>query len=165
MSSVKNAVNFLLFSVALGGGLVHSYVVSPIAFKHLPIEHFSNLQNKVFPNYFLGQALIPVVLSLTTPLPLKVAGPVLAASGVAGALNLLWVLPVCKDAKEQKKKLESERAHEQIVDGQIVPTEQYKAWSKKFGMYHGISSLLNLVSLLSLVVYGVYLGRLMPLVK
>lgn len=101
-----------------------------------------------------------MVLSLTTPLPLRVAGPVLAASGIAGALNLMWVLPVCKDAKDKKKKLEAEKLHEQIVDGKPVPTDEYRALSKRFGMYHGISSLLNLVSLLSLVVYGVYLGRI-----
>lgn len=140
---------------------MHSYVVSPIAFKHLPMEHFSNLQNKVFPNYFLGQAVIPVVLGLTTPLPLKVAGPILAASGIAGALNLLWVLPICQEAKEEKRKLEAEKRREKVVDGKTVPSDEYSNWSRRFGMFHGISSVLNLVSLLSLAIYGVFLGRLL----
>lgn len=160
MSSVKNAVNFLLYSVALGGGVVHSYVVTPILFKHLPLEHFSNLQNKVFPTYFLGQVLLPATMALTTPLPLRVAGPVLAASGLSGALNLYWVLPVCKKVKEQKK-LEAEKKHEEILDGHKVSTPEYRALSKKFGMYHGILSLLNLVSLLTLLVYGWQLAKLL----
>lgn len=158
--SVKNAVNFLLFSVSLGGGIVHSYVVSPIAYKQLPLEHFSNLQSKIFPNYFLGQTVIPIVLGLTTPLPLKIAAPLLCSSGIAGALNLLWVLPICQNVKENKKKLEANKLHEKTVNGETVPTDEYKALSRRFGMFHGISSVLNLVSLLSLAVYGVFLGRL-----
>lgn len=161
MSSVRNAVNFLLYSVALGGGVVHSYVVLPMLFKHLPLEHFGNVQNKIFPTYFLGQVLLPATMAVTTPLPLRVAGPMLAASGLSGALNLCWVLPVLKKVKEQKKKLEAEKKHEEISDGQKAPTPEYRALSKKFGMYHGILSMLNLVSLLTLLVYGWHLAKLL----
>lgn len=61
---------------------------------------------------------------------------------------------------DEKRKLEAERLHEATVDGKVFPSEEYRAVSRRFGMYHGISSLLNLVSLLSLVAYTVFLGRL-----
>lgn len=157
--SIKNAVHLLLYSVAFGGGLMHSYVVSPIAFKHLKREEFSNLQNKVFPLYFAGQAVVPVLIGLTSPVAPHCAVPLLAASAVAGALNYLWVLPVCKQIKEERNKLVADKKHEAIVEGAVQPSAEYTALSKQFGMYHGISSVLNLVSLVTLGAYGYVLGK------
>lgn len=157
--SVKGAVNLLLYSVAFGGGIMHSYIVSPIAFKHLKREEFSNLQNKVFPLYFIGQTALPVLIGLTSPLcPVHVA-PVLAVSAIAGALNYFWVLPVCKNIKEERAKLVADKKHEQVVDGETVPTEEFTNLNKSFGKYHGISSVLNLVSLVTLGAYGFFLSK------
>ncbi|OBA18021.1 hypothetical protein METBIDRAFT_226840 [Metschnikowia bicuspidata var. bicuspidata NRRL YB-4993] len=158
-TSAKSAVNVILFSVAFGGGVMHSFIVSPIAFKHLPREEFGKLQHQVLPLYLLSQAAAPVLLSLTTPLGSKFATPVLAASAVAGALNYFWVLPRCNQIKAEKKKLVDAKRHEQIIDGNTVETEEFKALSKQFGKFHGISSLLNLLSLVTLGAYGVALGR------
>lgn len=138
---------------------MHSYIVSPIAFKHLQREEFSNLQNKVFPLYFLGQTAAPILIGLTSPLCPKTVGPVLLASAVAGALNYFWVLPVCKKIKEDRNKLVADKKHEQIVDGETVNSEEFTNLSKQFGMYHGISSLLNLVSLVTLGAYGFLLSK------
>lgn len=156
----KNSVNILLSSVALGGSIMHSYVVSPIAFKHMTKEEFGNLQSKIFPLYFVGQAALPVLIGLTSPLPLRFAGPLLGISGFAGALNYLWVLPVSGQIKSDKKKLVAEKRHEKIVDGKVEDSDEFKQLSKKFGMFHGISSLLNLVSIATLGVYGFRLGGL-----
>lgn len=155
--SVKSAVNLLLFSVTFGGGSLYSYIISPIAFKHLKREEFSNLQNKVFPLYFLGQATAPILIGLTAPM--RCADPVLAVSAVAGALNYFWALPVCKRIKEDRNKLVAEKKHETIVDGNVQPSEEYTALSKQFGKYHGISSLLNMVSLVTLGFYGFALSK------
>lgn len=157
--SVKASVNLLLLSLAFGGGVVHSFIVSPIAFKHLPRESFSELQNKVFPLYFAGQTLLPLGLAVTTPVAIHCAGPLLGVSALGGALNLLWVLPVCRDIKEQRKKLIAEKKHEQIVDGEVRPSDAMALLNKQFGMYHGISSLLNMASILSLGVYGYVLAK------
>lgn len=157
--SVKSAVHLLLYSVAFGGGIMHSYIVSPIAFKYLKREEFSNLQNKVFPLYFIGQAALPLLLGLTSPLAPKCAGPILAVSAVAGALNYFWLLPVCKNIKEERNKLVAEKKHEQIVDGEVVPSAELARLNKEFGKYHGFSSIFNLVSLATLGVYGFYLSK------
>lgn len=158
-TSVKSATNLILFSVAFGGGVMHSFIVSPIAFKYLPREEFGNLQHQVLPLYLLGQTAAPVLLGLTTPLGSRFAGPVLAASALAGALNYFWVLPVCNQIKEEKKKLEAEKKHEKTVDGKTEPSDEFVALGKQFGKYHGISSMLNLVSLLTLGAYGIALGK------
>lgn len=142
---------------------MHSYIVSPIAFKHLKREEFSLLQNKVFPLYFVGQAMVPVVIGLTSPIAGRCSYSILAVSAVAGLLNYLWVLPVCKQVKEERNKLAAEKKHEQVVDGVTKPSEEMAALNKKFGMYHGFSSLFNLVSLVSLGVYGFHFLKLIPL--
>ncbi|KAM9928772.1 hypothetical protein OXX59_001628 [Metschnikowia pulcherrima] len=158
-TSVKSAVNVLLFSMAFGGGVMHSFIVSPIAFKHLPREEFGNLQHQVLPLYLLGQTAAPVLLGLTTPLSSRFSTPVLAASAVAGAINYFWVLPRCNQIKDEKKKSIAEKKHEQIVDGKVEDSEEFRALSKQFGKFHGISSLLNLVSIATLGAYGFALGR------
>lgn len=152
--SVKNAAHFLVYSVAFGGGVMHSFIVSPLAFKGLPIDQFSALQNKVFPVYFIGQAVTPLLLGLTTPLCRNFSYPVLALSALAGALNYLWVLPKCVAIKEDRTKLKLDAKHEKTEEGKTVPSDEMAALNKQFGMYHGISSLLNLVSLLTLAAYG-----------
>lgn len=157
--SVKAAVNLLLYSVAFGGGIMHSYIVSPIAFKYLPREEFSNLQNKVFPLYFIGQSAVPLLLGLTSPLAPKCVLPILALSAFAGLLNYFWFLPVCVQVKLERNKLVADKKHEQIVDGETVASEEFAKLNKKFGMYHGFSSLANLVSLATLGVYGVLLSK------
>lgn len=157
--AIKSAVNLLLYSVAFGGGVMHSYIVSPIAFKYLAREEFSNLQNKVFPIYFIGQTAAPLLLGATSPVLTNVALSLLGVSLVAGALNYFWCLPTCKRIKDERNKLIADKKHEHVVDGETKPTDEVLALNKQFGMYHGFSSLFNLVSLLTLGAYGVLLAR------
>ncbi|PVH15121.1 uncharacterized protein CXQ87_002956 [Candidozyma duobushaemuli] len=157
--AIKSAVNILLYSVAFGGGVMHSYIVSPLAFKYLPREEFGNLQNKVFPIYFIGQAAAPILLGVTSPVLSNVALSLLGVSSVAGALNYFWCLPTCKRIKEEKLKLIADKKHEHVVDGETKPTDEMVALNKQFGKHHGFSSIFNLVSLVTLGAYGVLLAR------
>lgn len=143
---MKAALNLLVFSVAFGGGVVHLYVVLPLAFKHLPRAEFGRLQNKVFPTYFLGQTALPLVLALTAPVAWRAAAPFLAVSALAGALNYFWFLPVCQQIKRQRDAAQG---------------AELERLTKRFGMYHGFSSLANLVLLAGLAGYGyIVAGRL-----
>lgn len=152
--------HFIFYSVVFGGSIFHSFVVSPIAFKHLKREEFSKLQSEVFPIYFLGQTVAPAVLALSTPLTLcPFTIGLLALSGLAGAFNYLYLTPVCHKIKDERKKLEAEKKHETVVDGQLQNTEEYTKLNKKFGTYHGLSMLTNLVSIVSLGLYGVVLSK------
>lgn len=156
--AVKSSINVLLLSMALGGEVMYSYVVAPICFKHMPREEFGSLQSKIFPIYFLGQAAMPVLIGITSPLSLGFTTSLLGMSAAAGALNSFWVLPAAHDIRDQRKKLVAEKAHEQVVDGQVQASEEMKKLNKQFGTYHGISSALNLVSVVTLGIYGFALG-------
>lgn len=134
---------------------MHLFIVSPIAFKVLPREEFSNLQNHIFPHYFRAQVVAPILLGLTSPVTCNVALSLLGVSSVAGAVNSLWCLPKCREIKEQRNKLVADKKHEQIVDGETKPTEEFTRLNKQFGKFHGFSSLFNLASLLTLAAYGV----------
>ncbi|RLV83478.1 putative mitochondrial outer membrane protein [Meyerozyma sp. JA9] len=152
--------HLFLYSIALGGSVFHSFVVSPLAFKHLPREEFGKLQNKVFPTYFIGQAVVPLVLGLTSPFRLcPFSTGVLAISGIAGALNYFVLLPICRNIKQQRDELVANKLHETIEGGEVKASDKYTELNKKFGKYHGISSVLNLLSIASLAVYGTVMAK------
>ena len=160
---VKVPFHFLFYSLTFGGSAFYSFIVSPLVFKKLPREEFSNLQNKVFPTYFTGQTLAPIILGLAQPFaycPFTLG--LLALSSVGGALNYLWLLPVCQKIKEDRNKLIADKK-DVGADGQ--PTEELKALNKQFGKYHGISTLVNITSILSLGVYGVVLAKGLSKIK
>lgn len=152
--------HFLFYSLAFGGSAYYSYIVSPLVFKKLPRQEFSNLQSQVFPTYFIGQTLAPIALALTTPVTTCKQGIVagLAVSSIAGALNFFILLPICKRIKEQRNELIADKK-DKNDQGEI--TEEFNALNKKFGMYHAISSLLNLISVVSLGLYGCSLTKSM----
>ncbi|EGW32473.1 uncharacterized protein SPAPADRAFT_138963 [Spathaspora passalidarum NRRL Y-27907] len=155
--NTKVPYHFLLYSFTFGGTAFYSWVVSPIVFKRLPLEEFSNLQNHVFPCYFGVQTFAPIVLGLTTPLKFcPFTGGLLAVSAVGGLINLVGLLPVCRGLKEKKNKLIADK-QDKGPDGQ--PTAEFTALSKKFGAYHGLSMLVNVISILSLGVYGTALAK------
>ncbi|CAI5757095.1 unnamed protein product [Candida verbasci] len=145
--------HFLFYSLAFGGSAFYSFIVSPLVFKKLTREEFSNLQNKVFPTYFQGQILSPIIIGLTTPLkwcPFSLG--LLALSTIGGTLNYLWLLPKCQQIKEERNKYLADKLGDENSEG-------YKALSKQFGKYHGISTLINIISIFSLGIYGVTLAN------
>lgn len=152
--------HFLLYSLTFGGGVFHSFIVSPIAFKNLKREEFGLLQNKVFPIFFLGQTISPVLLALSAPLTLcPFTLGLLSISGLSGAANYFLLLPWCKQIKEERSKLIADKKHEKIENGEVKPTDEYKRLNSKFGKYHGVSTLINLLSIGALGFYGIVLSK------
>lgn len=143
--------HFLLYSVAFGGSTFYSFIVSPLVFKKLSRPEFGRLQQEVFPTYFIGQTLAPLALALSSPFKCPIHLGLLIASSLCGALNYLVLLPKCSAIKVQKQKLASEK---------LENSDEFHALSKQFGKLHGISSLLNLVSIVTLGVYGVFLSKI-----
>ncbi|KAJ4425014.1 hypothetical protein N0V82_000296 [Gnomoniopsis sp. IMI 355080] len=147
-----------------------------IQFKTLPRLQFSNLQTKTFPWYFGLQTSLPVILAVTLP----GRGPFGAGAGIYGLLdasnrwgtliplttafvtglaNWVYLLPASKACIAQRRAQEKK-------DGKMswdpAPhSEEMAALNKKFGILHGISSLLNVVHFVATIVYGVTLaGRI-----
>ncbi|CAK7897288.1 hypothetical protein CAAN1_04S03180 [[Candida] anglica] len=143
-----------LYSLIFGATTFHSFILSPIAFKLLKREDFGNLQNKIFPGYFIAQTISPVLLGLTAPYTVCPFGiGVLATSAVAGALNYFVLLPWCHSIKEERVKLQKE------LGADAEPTEELVNLNKKFGRAHALSSIANMVSIFTLAIYGTYLTR------
>ncbi|EGV61452.1 hypothetical protein PSN45_000120 [Yamadazyma tenuis] len=148
--------HLMIYSIAFGGSAFYSFFASPIAFKVLKREEFGVLQNSVFPYYFLGQTIAPGLLALTTPLTLcPFTSTLLVLSTVSSAINLFYLLPVCKDIKEKRLKLIEVGLDS--IDGE--PTEDFKKLTKSFGIHHGLSLLANFTSIVTLGVYGLVLSK------
>lgn len=131
-----------------------------VAFKTLPYEHFSALQSKIFPPYFVFQTAASLFL-LATP-PVAFASSVLLAKnltlGVAtlgGAANALYFGP--------KSRVVMAKRREQIaIEGKAhndpTASDTMKQINKEFGKIHGLSVLCNLGTFLGLLAYGVILS-------
>ena len=72
------------------------------------------------------------------------------------------VIACLSKIKEDRNKLIADKK-DVGADGQ--PTEELKALNKQFGKYHGISTLVNITSILSLGVYGVVLAKGLSKIK
>lgn len=146
-----------------------------IQFKNLPILQFSNLQTKTFPWYFGLQTALPAVLAIT--LPGRPFGPASGLSGffdpanrwgtllplttgfVTGLANWVVLLPASKSCIVERRRQE-EKDGKRSWDPP-PHSQEMAALNKKFGMLHGISSLLNVVNFVATIVYGVTLaGRI-----
>ncbi|KAG7191514.1 uncharacterized protein KQ657_003109 [Scheffersomyces spartinae] len=143
---LKNSVSLFVYSVTFGGGFFYSFIASPIAFQELERSQFSKVQSKVFPIYFLGQTVAPIIIGLTSAIKLcPFTKGALAVLSFCGALNCFWLLPVCRSIKEERVALEKEGKDTSEV-------------TKRFGKFHGISTLVNMLSIISLGAYGYGLG-------
>lgn len=149
--------HFLFYSFTFGGTAFYSYVVSPILFKKLSREEFSTVQSKVFPYYFKYQITSPLILALITPFnycPFTLGA--LAVSSFAGLINLFFLEPKCHAIKEERTKLIA-ISKDKKDNGE--PSDEMVALNKTFGRWHGLSTLVNIVSLASLAVYGTTLAK------
>ncbi|KAJ3072168.1 hypothetical protein HDU98_004097 [Podochytrium sp. JEL0797] len=112
-----------------------TFVAAPIQFKTLPRQMFGQLQGHQFPPYFAISTGLGLFLTYSTnslgPQDAMVAGVMAAAT--AGALaNLAVVGPMAASTKALRQQFEKA--------GSVVPPHVIK----RFGILHGISSLLNM---------------------
>ncbi|KAK1765690.1 hypothetical protein QBC33DRAFT_131287 [Phialemonium atrogriseum] len=166
--------HILAYGTFLGTTFFHSFINGIVAIQTLPRAQFALLQSRLFPIYFSMQTAIPIVLTLTYPLDKTTIG---GRSGVAGVLapanrwavlapialmflaglaNLVVVGPATarcmRDRKSQERK-DGKRSFDPPPHSQ-----EMVALHKKFGMLHGISSLLNLSAFIGSVIYGITLS-------
>ncbi|TAQ85875.1 hypothetical protein B7494_g5777 [Chlorociboria aeruginascens] len=136
----------------------------------LPRPQFAALQQKIFPIYFGIQTALPAVLALTYPRSLLLgtaSGPsgtfaqvnrwsVLAPLTImflGGLVNMVFVGPVTVNIMKDRK-------HQETKDGKKSydpppHSKEMQELNKAFGRMHGISSLINLGSLLATICYGI----------
>ncbi|KAI1374545.1 hypothetical protein F4677DRAFT_425379 [Hypoxylon crocopeplum] len=164
----------LSYGTLLGTQVFHTFINSVASFKVLERPQFAILQRAVFPSYFGIQAAVPVVLALTYPGSKSAFGASSGLAGVfhesnrwgvllplgtifvAGLANLTYLLP-------ETNKITAKRRDQEKKDGKASYegppySNEMSALNKEFGQLHGISSLINLVTLFATVVYGVNLS-------
>ncbi|KAL1971064.1 hypothetical protein VTN77DRAFT_15 [Rasamsonia byssochlamydoides] len=167
--------HILSYGTLLGVEIYQTFIGGVVAFRTLPRQQFSTLQNKLFPIYFTLQSALPVVAALTYPGVRTVLGR--GSSSIAGVLleenrltvllplsvvfvsgltNLLYVTPKVVEVIKQRWQQESIDGKKSY--GPPPHSKEMAELNKKFGKLHGLSTLINLGGLLATVAYGVVLG-------
>lgn len=162
--------HILSYGTLLGTTFFHTFINGIVAFQTLPRPQFSVLQAKLSPIYFSMQTVIPVVIALTYPGD-RTAGILPGIAGVLGSTNRWSVLAPMATmflsalanlvvVGPATTKCIRDRKSQERKDGKTSydpppHSQEMLALNKKFGMLHGISSLLNLATFIASVIYGV----------
>lgn len=104
------------------------------------------------------QAIIPAFLALTSPFPIlsdKSSLYILAFTSVTALINLLSIGPMTVKLMTDRKAQETKEG-KKYYDADV--SAEMKVLNKKFGMIHGISTLVNLGTLFAIGAYGVTLA-------
>ncbi|KAL8971405.1 MAG: hypothetical protein Q9183_001074 [Haloplaca sp. 2 TL-2023] len=170
--------HILAYGTLLGSAVFQSFVGGIVAFRSLPRAQFASLQTAIFPPYFSMQTALPALLALTFPATKSTYGTVQQSGGLGGFFaehnrwsvmapimgifainlaNLTYISP-------QTNKVMRERKHQETRDGKKCfdpppHSKEMQRLNKKFGIMHGASASLNLVSLAMIVWYGVVLSE------
>ncbi|GAO14780.1 hypothetical protein UVI_02005100 [Ustilaginoidea virens] len=161
------------YGTLLGTSFFQSFINGPVMFKTVERRVFSAVQAKLFPIYFGMQTALSLVLALTFPgnTWLGVSSGISGLSNascrwhsllpittmfVTGLLNLVVLYPAASKvmkARRGQAKRDGKEYHEPGPH-----SEEMRSLSRKFGVLHGISSLLNLGTFIAAVAYGFTLG-------
>ncbi|KAI5465545.1 hypothetical protein BGZ63DRAFT_420104 [Mariannaea sp. PMI_226] len=180
MSGTVSAVVFsaapyhiISYGTLLGTTFFHTFINGITMFRTVDRPAFSAIQQKLFPIYFGMQTAFPVILALTFPgnsligLSSGYKGLLsdfarwhslvpIATMFLTGLINyvvlLPWTVKIMKERRGQAKR----DGKDWFAEG--PHSDEMKALNKRFGMAHGISSLLNLTTFLAAIAYGFTLG-------
>lgn len=165
--------HILAYGTLLGTSFFHSFINGPVMFKTVTRHSFSAIQTGLFPIYFGIQTAVPVILALTYPsnalfgIPQGVSG-LLHETGrwtslvpistifATGFVNLVFLLPLVNKVMKERRGQVKRDGKEWFAEG--PHSEEMKKLNRRFGILHGVSSLLNLATFLAAVAYGFTLG-------
>ncbi|KAK9899493.1 hypothetical protein P389DRAFT_191814 [Cystobasidium minutum MCA 4210] len=179
LSTVRSMVNPRVFQTLTAGTLLGSclwgsFISGVIAYKTLPRQQFGNLQSKLFPAYFTINSYLSSIMvanwlyfhpnTLSSMLKLDRTrsgdvfnGWVLVAGALGTSLtNLLVVTPWTSKLMFQRHRLEKQEGKSY---SDPTASEELKALTSKFGMAHGVSSILNMVYLGAIVYHTAWLAN------
>jgi hypothetical protein len=161
-SYTRVLIHLLAFSSWFGCSVWVSFVAGIVMFKTLPRHVFGRLQSRLFPAYFQFSTLTVGVAIATSGAVVVDADSITNTKSIPVSLwiilvcillNLLYFEPATTRVMYQRHAVEKKLGTGHEI-GKIRPDDpekandpKLKALSKTFGMLHGISSLLNLVSL------------------
>lgn len=152
-------MHLLTYSTLFGTQVWFTFIAGIVSFKRLPRQQFSLQQSVLFPVYFLlnsvGQAVMLLLhyqqYRTTYPLQLSLLASMLTMS----LINQLYIGPKTTQCMWKKHQVEREVEKEKNDRNQQL----LKKLNSQFGMLHGISSLLNLLVFIGLLIYGIPLSN------
>ncbi|KAF2275527.1 uncharacterized protein EI97DRAFT_434356 [Westerdykella ornata] len=175
LSCLRNPAGYhiLSYGTLIGSTLFQSFINGIVAFRVLPRAQFSTLQKNIFPIYFALQTIAPLCMIATYPAGWRalVSGSTSAASAsshrlpfylistlfLTGAVNFLFIGPATTQVMQERKKQETRDGKKSYDKG--PHSSEMEALNRKFGMLHGVSSLVNLVGIMGMVWYAFVLGE------
>ncbi|KAI1878082.1 uncharacterized protein JN550_000264 [Neoarthrinium moseri] len=163
--------HILSYGTLLGTTVFHSFVNATASFKTLERPQFATLQRAIFPVYFGMQTILPAVMALTYP------GSRITAAGIQGVLDEAnrWdvLAPIATifvtglvnwayclsatNAVTDKRRAQEKKDGKNSWDAP-PHSQEMVALNKQFGKIHGISSLLNMFTLIATINYGFHLA-------
>ncbi len=134
--------------------LYFTFIQAPVLFKTLPRDLFGLVQSKLFPPFYYISYTCGLVMIVTYHFlhPIKPNDPQDCVKITALYLMLLFSLAQGMWIGPKTAQLRVDR----IAAAEAKNTVQAESLSKEFGKAHGISSLINLLVILSGLVYLVY---------
>ncbi|GJP36655.1 hypothetical protein CLOM_g21140 [Closterium sp. NIES-68] len=176
-------VHVLCSSVATGASVWVTFFAGVIMFRHLPRHTFGRIQGRLFPAYFRLVALTSALAALALKLRLSWAASgaaeaagalqhvqlLLLLAALSGALlNLLLLEPITTKIMQERHRIEKEAGIGEEVglsrNREVARTnKELAAVNRRFGMWHGMSSLSNLVALCSLGAHAWFLSQQLPI--
>ncbi|KAI8721124.1 DUF4149 domain-containing protein [Fusarium sp. LHS14.1] len=180
MASTVSAVVFspapyhiITYGTLLGTSFFHTFINGIVMIRTVDRPSFSAIQQKLFPIYFGLQTILPGILALTFPGNSLIGlsnGPrglvtefarwhsllPIGIMALTGAVNLTIFLPLTTETMKQRRGQVKRDGKEWFAPG--PHSDEMKALNKRFGILHGISSLINLTTFIAAVAYGFTLG-------
>ncbi|PFH46640.1 hypothetical protein AMATHDRAFT_154267 [Amanita thiersii Skay4041] len=158
------------YSWLFGMSLWVTFFGGVIAFKALPRQQFGTLQHKTFPIYFgisifLSGSMLGYWVFTHPDVASYLAHPTMADVAQAYALfavfggqsfNKFVIGPLTSETMFRRHRLEKEEG-KNYNDPGVSPA--MKSLNRRFGMLHGISSLANLIAVISLGFHGLWIGH------
>eukprot|EP00164_Ancoracysta_twista_P013516 GFYU01021622.1.p1 GENE.GFYU01021622.1~~GFYU01021622.1.p1 ORF type:complete len:205 (+),score=54.42 GFYU01021622.1:131-745(+) len=157
-------VHVLTFAISVGTQFWVTFIAGPVMFMNLPKQTFGHIQGKLFPRYFQFLTLLNIISILDFIFLVKPANSMELSSEnmtqlytffatlVFTMTNLLVVEPATTAVMKLRHKL-----HRDLGDS-VDDSVEMKNLNKQFGMWHGISSLLNLFNLAGYLFHAYFIA-------
>jgi hypothetical protein len=164
------------YGTLLGTNIFNTFINGIVTYRTLTRPQFSQLQQRLFPYYFAIQSLAPCLLALSWPaprgswtqpthIPDGLVGSLSTPGGTRTGLVLMVVLgfvnwfvfgPMTTQCIRERKRQETRDGKKYWEKGE--QTQEMVRLNKRFGVLHGISSLVNVVDIGVCIWYGVILA-------
>ncbi|KAF6812277.1 hypothetical protein CSOJ01_05266 [Colletotrichum sojae] len=163
MATLLAPIHIISYATLLGTSLFQTFVNTKVCYTELPKSAFTTLQKRLFPIYFRCQSALLILTALTFP----PAGPaslfknkgdwiLFAIAAVTAMTNLFIYGPRTKRAMIERIHQETRDAKRPDAVDEVSPDMQ--ACRRQFSVSHAMSIHLNIVTIVTMLWYGVRLG-------